>query len=242
MAIGIARSGRTSCLICSPVLPQLQGKISDVLRVDEDVLDSVMRRDHEISFARIVSAGLLGTFTAFGLHGAGLAAGPCIEGPNLDTSQGRHWYYRVDRTNHRKCWYARETGLKTTADAPLEPTLFPGSPPNWTVFTLFTSLGTGLPGPASAGTQPSTTPELRVRPIVPRDTPKAVHAVANEHSRRAQRTDSKVAATTERTTQPASRASAEHTDQVNSQAIDQETQAALFLEFLRWKELQKSVK
>jgi hypothetical protein len=36
--------------------------------------------------------------------------------------------------------------------------------------------------------------------------------------------------------------SAQHAEQVNSQQPDQAAQDALFLEFLRWKELQKSAK
>jgi hypothetical protein len=107
----------------------------------------------DTSFAPIALASLFGTLTAFGLNGAVLAAGTCIEGPNLNAGQG-HWYYRADRINHRKCWYVMETGLKTHDDQPLEPT----SPPNLTLFSWFTS------GAASAGMQPSNTPESRAPP------------------------------------------------------------------------------
>ena len=31
----------------------------------------------------------------------------CLTAPNSSAPQGTHWYYHVDRTNQRKCWYAR---------------------------------------------------------------------------------------------------------------------------------------
>lgn len=29
----------------------------------------------------------------------------CLAGPNAQAPQGSHWYYRLDRATHRKCWY-----------------------------------------------------------------------------------------------------------------------------------------
>ncbi|MBV8755394.1 MAG: hypothetical protein JO328_21280 [Hyphomicrobiales bacterium] len=29
----------------------------------------------------------------------------CLAGPNAQSPQGSHWYYRIDRATHRKCWY-----------------------------------------------------------------------------------------------------------------------------------------
>ena len=39
----------------------------------------------------------------------GLAASPtkCIEVPVGRAPEGEHWYYRLDRETHRKCWYVR---------------------------------------------------------------------------------------------------------------------------------------
>jgi hypothetical protein len=195
---------------------------------------------YDTSFVRVVLVSLLGTLTAFGLNGAVLAAGTCIEGPNLNAGQGRHWYYRVDRINHRKCWYVMEKGPKTHEDLPLE--WSPTSPPSFTLFSWFTSLGAGLPGSASAGMQPSTAEESRVSPPALRGTLKVVHPVPSEPSRPARPPETKSAATAERNQQSPSRSSAELAEQVNSQPPDQAAQDALFLEFLRWNELQKSVK
>ena len=33
----------------------------------------------------------------------------CLTAPNSPAPQGTHWYYHVDRTNQRKCWYVRAT-------------------------------------------------------------------------------------------------------------------------------------
>jgi hypothetical protein len=218
------------------------------------------------SFVQVALASLLGSLAAFGLNAGVLAAGACIEGPNL-AAQGRHWYYRVDRTNHRKCWFVMETGLKTHENAPLETASVPTSPPNSTLFSWFTS-GSASAGmqrrilsaaprgtvkvvravpnarPARstlAGMQPSTTKE-RLPPATPRRTVKIVHGVPNERSRPAAPPEAKGTATVERNQPFPSRSSAEHAEQVNSPPPDQAAQDALFLEFLRWKELQKSVK
>src|ERR1700675_3098903 len=99
---------------------------------------STMHR-YDTSCLRVALASLLGTLTAFGLNGAVLAAGTCIEGPNLNAGQGRHWYYRVDRINHRKFWYVMDEA------PPLEPTHFPTTPPYLTWFSWFAPLGAGPP-------------------------------------------------------------------------------------------------
>jgi hypothetical protein len=142
-------------------------------------------------------------------------AASCGEGPSLNPGQGRHWYYRFDRINNRRCWYVAETGPKTHENPPLEPTPSP-TPPNSTLFSWFTSLGAGLPGSASAGMQPSATQGSRVPPAAPRESLKVVHAVAKERSRPGQRPEPKAAATEEGNQQSPSRSSAEHAEEVNS--------------------------
>jgi hypothetical protein len=36
-------------------------------------------------------------------------ANDCLAAPNASAPQGQHWYYRIDRPNHRKCWYLHTT-------------------------------------------------------------------------------------------------------------------------------------
>jgi hypothetical protein len=189
------------------------------------------------SFVRIISTSLLGALIALCLNGAVPAAGTCIEGPNLKAGQVGHWYYRVDRVNNRKCWYVADTQVKTQEGAPSEPTPSPMSTPNSTLSSWFTSLGAGPP--ASAVAQPSTIRGSRVPHTAPSKALKIIHAIPNERPHPARRPETKGIATAE---QSLSRSSAEHTEQVTSQPPDQAAQDALFLEFLRWKELQKSVK
>jgi hypothetical protein len=192
------------------------------------------------SFVRVVSATLLGALIVLCLNRAVPAAGTCIEGPSLKAGQGGHWYYRVDRVNNRKCWYMADTQVKTQEGAPSEPTPSPTSTPNSTLSSWFTSLGAGPP--ASAVAQPSAIRETRVPHTAPSKTLKIVHAIPKERPHPARRPETKGIATAERNQQSPSSSSAEHTEQVTSQPPDQAAQDALFLEFLRWKELQKSVK
>jgi hypothetical protein len=36
-------------------------------------------------------------------------ANDCLAAPNASSPQGQHWYYRIERPSHRKCWYLRAT-------------------------------------------------------------------------------------------------------------------------------------
>lgn len=37
------------------------------------------------------------------------AVDKCVSAPGAAASRGRHWYYRIDRLRHRKCWYLHAT-------------------------------------------------------------------------------------------------------------------------------------
>ena len=39
--------------------------------------------------------------------GLGDAAANCVQAPVGQAPEGEHWYYRLDRETHRKCWYVR---------------------------------------------------------------------------------------------------------------------------------------
>jgi len=43
---------------------------------------------------------------------AARAADDCLAAPNGTAPQSSHWYYRVDRATHRKCWYLGQQGAK----------------------------------------------------------------------------------------------------------------------------------
>ena len=42
----------------------------------------------------------------------------CLSAPKGDAPQGSHWYYRIDRTSKRQCWYVRDEGEKSANVAP----------------------------------------------------------------------------------------------------------------------------
>ena len=46
-----------------------------------------------------------------GAPGNTARADDCLIAPNSSAPQGRHWYYYLDRTNQRKCWYLRAPDL-----------------------------------------------------------------------------------------------------------------------------------
>ena len=45
------------------------------------------------------------------------AAADCLASPKGAAPQGQHWYYRLDRTTKRQCWYLRAAGGKDGAKA-----------------------------------------------------------------------------------------------------------------------------
>jgi|HubBroStandDraft_6_1064221.scaffolds.fasta_scaffold570405_1 hypothetical protein len=73
----------------------------------------------------IVRAALAGLFAVVALAapwgGAARAADGCINQPSLQAPQGSHWYYRVDRAAHRKCWYLGSQGLRLHRVVSVEP-------------------------------------------------------------------------------------------------------------------------
>ena len=56
---------------------------------------------------------LLTAQTSFAQH----AADDCVAKPSSAPPQGSHWYFRVDRTVHRQCWYLGPGGAKVVAGA-----------------------------------------------------------------------------------------------------------------------------
>ncbi len=70
-------------------------------------------------------------------------ANDCLAAPNASSPQGEHWYYRIDRPNHRKCWYLHATlplphravikraerhGMSTAASVPMSESIADSAP------------------------------------------------------------------------------------------------------------------
>ena len=58
--------------------------------------------DQYTTLTRMALFALVGLFVSIQ---ASRAADDCITKPNATAPPGSHWYYRVDRTSHRECWY-----------------------------------------------------------------------------------------------------------------------------------------
>jgi hypothetical protein len=60
---------------------------------------------------RRVAAALAVSLTAvIGTAEVSRAADDCLTKPNALAPQGSHWYYRIDRTTHRQCWFLGAEG------------------------------------------------------------------------------------------------------------------------------------
>ena len=90
-------------------------------------------------------------------------AADCLASPKGVAPQGQHWFYRVERTTKRQCWYLRAEGAKATqsaqatADAPNAAPTAPQSVQNARAeyIAAQTSAAANPPAPAAAATQPA---------------------------------------------------------------------------------------
>jgi hypothetical protein len=76
----------------------------------------------QAKFAWAIFAGVLASLPLWTVFdGAARAADDCLAEPNGQTPQGKHWYYRIERSTGRHCWYLRGEDEAARAAAP-EPT------------------------------------------------------------------------------------------------------------------------
>lgn len=75
----------------------------------------------------LVSAITVGSLAAaLSIVPAGEAAEECIAKPTSTAPRGSHWYYRLDRSNNRRCWFLAAEREKASARRPApRPTLEP---------------------------------------------------------------------------------------------------------------------
>jgi hypothetical protein len=84
------------------------------------------------------------------------AADECLSQPNSNAPQGSHWYYRVDRTNQRQCWYL---GAERAKPRPQQQQSASASPPPPA------SKPAERPAPQTATPAPQTTTEVAAIPV-----------------------------------------------------------------------------
>jgi hypothetical protein len=56
-----------------------------------------------------VAAALVISGLSLDLQAYSARANDCLATPKAASPQGQHWYYRFDRSSHRKCWYLHAT-------------------------------------------------------------------------------------------------------------------------------------
>jgi hypothetical protein len=179
-----------------------------------------------------ISAGLLAAMIAIGTGGTASAARDCIEQPTGGVSQGAHWYYHVDHTNRRKCWYL---GMPATMPPQAaSPELPPTEPsPQSPISSLLAFLSGGL---LSGSPQDIAKSDPRTKQVPATKPLKIEDIVPTELTRSARRYDSNgILASEWRQNSPPQRRS----DQNGAPPITQAERDALFREYLRWQELQK---
>jgi hypothetical protein len=60
-------------------------------------------------------------FVAVGIAcmvGSAAQGAECLAAPNVPSAKGHHWFYRIDRASHRKCWYQRAHDAQPAARPP----------------------------------------------------------------------------------------------------------------------------
>ena len=54
----------------------------------------------------------------------------CLTTPNRDSSQGQHWFYRMEPGTNRRCWYLRDQAERASQTMPMRPITSQSSAPN----------------------------------------------------------------------------------------------------------------
>jgi hypothetical protein len=188
-----------------------------------------------ILYISAVVASLLAA-SALSTHRAALAA-TCLTEPNHQNGQGGHWYYRVDRVNHRNCWYVRKLEIDRHQTAALratvssEPIEQPTS--SWSswltgAWSRLTSTEAQRESTKSESTkiQNDPTAVLTIDDILPKH-----QSERKSHLDRALKSAPK----------PAVQHSDEHTDPPMSRADRDALFEKFFQEFLRWKDRQTTI-
>jgi hypothetical protein len=167
--------------------------------------------------------------------GGSLAAGNCVAQPDRAPAPGGHWYYHLDRTNNRKCWYLMEPAGSPPPAETLQPQSLPQAvqqPPSFSFFSLPTSFA---PVSLPASQPDSVIRDARGMPIAQPEEPNIDDAVRPKPRRHV---DARPAPGAKSDRQGSPRPGKELADQPHSTPPDQAERDALFQEFLRWRERQ----
>src|SRR5580704_13187819 len=104
------------------------------------------------SYVLAVAAGLSAVVILLSPHRV-LAAGDCLAQPDDHAAATGHWYYRLDRTNNRKCWHFVGSEPATPPAEAADVQMSPAATPPPTVSSFFSSLIAGFTTGSPAGAQ-----------------------------------------------------------------------------------------
>jgi hypothetical protein len=182
------------------------------------------------SIVPAISAGLLVAAFVVSTNGTAPAAEACITKPDLQADARGHWYYRVDRVNHRRCWYLQRSESQVANIGSSEP--LPPAPSNQQpgLLSWFSSVVAAITGVSAAGDdQTATVDRSRVIQTSP-------EVSAKRRTLTVKRADSQEAFTPRLPPPSAPQPLAIFERQTDSLPIDPMKREALYQEFLRWQE------
>jgi hypothetical protein len=181
-----------------------------------------------ISCVKLAYAGLVATATVLGSNHAALAD-DCLAGPNRPPAPGGHWYYHVDRSTDRKCWYLVEPAARAPAAEVPAPSPVSEATPQPTFGSFFSSLGF-----AGSTPQPDTTGDARIVQFARPDNLRSDDNAGRQP--RIVRHPVTEASLVQKPRRPArARPPAERADEPAASPAQTERDA-LFQEFLKWRE------
>jgi hypothetical protein len=194
----------------------------------------------------LVSAAFIGSLAAAMLlcpNGAAWAAGECISKPDQEVNQPGHWYYYVDRVQHRRCWFFESkatAGPLSSADRVPAPNTESqqswfsrfasdvaktfSNEPQQTSISSFSSEPpqTSIPDNSSTATKLTSSKHSRTNKMASRERPQIESPPATSG-----------VASTERQDQLPQQANTEKNEKRSPQLSDADRQA-LFDDFLKW--------
>ena len=181
------------------------------------------------SFVPAISVGLLAAVFVINTNSAAPAAAACIEKPGLQSDQNGHWYYRVDRVNHRRCWFLQSSGTPTANIDPA--TAVPtGSYQQPALLSWLSSVVSTITGVSAAGGDQ--TAAVRSSRIVPA----ALDASIKRRSRMVRHVNVQEASVPKLPAPSSPQPLATFQEQTDSPPIDPMKREALYQEFLRWQD------
>src|SRR4051794_39903839 len=77
------------------------------------------------------------------------AADECLSGPKGAAPKGSHWYYRIDRTTKKNCWYVRAETRQTPSAKALATEASPEAPLQPSIANARAEAGAASAGPAN---------------------------------------------------------------------------------------------